>query len=84
MNLPDLGRHLLGRQERCCSTSEPCECRSCRTSYYPNRCDGVMVLRMRGIDKELFWGCSRFPACVHTYPFDILQLPLSLRQKLAA
>lgn len=33
------------------------------------KCGAHMALRMRREDKELFWGCTRFPGCYGSLPF---------------
>lgn len=47
---------------------------------YTDYCRGMMVLRQNQLNKELFWGCSEFPACRHTEPFaNPGDIPMSLR-----
>jgi ssDNA-binding Zn-finger/Zn-ribbon topoisomerase 1 len=34
------------------------------------RCGADMVERFRWRDGNLFWGCSQYPSCRGTYPWD--------------
>lgn len=65
MKLHDLGT-LLGRERACC----PGELVHTRYSHYSKECNGHLMLRMNHTNGDLFWGCSTFPDCRNTSPFN--------------
>ena len=42
-----------------------------------NKCGCVMILRIRKSDNVRFWGCSNFPNCKNTVPFESISVAAS-------
>lgn len=39
-----------------------------------NKCGCAMILRIRKSDNARFWGCSNFPNCKNTVPFESISV----------